>query len=124
LIGTAMVWLARLDHEEGRLEAAYERYVEGLDLLAEVNARRAIFLAARAALESDRGNDAGARSLLDEAEKQIPANDAHAKATVEVYRAYIHAGDVDTGNLADESEDVAFALRLLERRRAPAAAIG
>ena len=126
LLGHATLWLARLDHEEGRLEPAYDRYVEGLDVLAEVNARRAIFVAARAALESDRGNSAGAAALLAEAERDIPPGDEHAKATVAVYRAYVtrepeHETRERAAPFAEESEDVAFALRLLEPRSAPAA---
>jgi predicted ATPase len=121
LFGHATLWLARLDHEEGRLEPAWERYVEGLDLLAEVNGRRAPFLAARAALEADRGNVGGAAALLLEADKETPADDAHAKATVAVYRAYVTRSSAEEARalaepFAEESEDVAFALRLLEPR--------
>jgi predicted ATPase len=131
-LGFVTGWLARLDHELGRTDDAARGYGEAIELLAEANAHRmhALFRAARAALDADRGETAAAEHGIAEAERNAPSGDPHLAASLAVYRACVelragpaasasaHDARARAAAVASESEDVGFALRLLDARLA------
>lgn len=130
--GITLGYLGTLEDERGRVDAAEVALTEALAILRPMGDRKfvAVFAAALAAVRAQRGDAMGAKEALAEAESVARDGEARVVAAVTLHRLRVEsaAGKNPTSiaerrgaaiGLVQQSDDVRFAARMLDRVLVP-----
>jgi tetratricopeptide (TPR) repeat protein len=131
--GITLGYLGTLEDEHGRTDAAEVALAQALSLLAEVGDPKfgAVFSACLAAVRAQRGDADGARTSLISAEMQSKGGEARIVEAVALHRLRVELAAGRPGpavaerrgaamGLLQQSDDVRFAARMLDRVLVPA----
>jgi predicted ATPase len=125
-------YLGTLEDEQGRVDAAEVALAAALAILRPMGDRKfgAVFAGCLAAVRAQRGDAVGAKQALDEAEAGARDGEARIVATVALHRLRVECAAGKNGKsiaerrgaaigLVQQSDDVRFAARMLDRVLVP-----